>query len=114
MGMMRVLRRAPNPYHLKLEPPIMMNRKRLLDSKSSEESSENTDDDDSPDTEEEQSRLMNPWDAVEESQLEEQSAGRELYRRRAFRNWDDSNAAEEDYSDDDLGPVLTLPDPLDF
>lgn len=82
----------------------MLTRKRLLDSKSSEESSEATDDDDSPDTLEEYYDVQNYKDA-EDSQLG-------MYRRKAWRDFDDSNAAEEDYSDD-IEPVITLPDRRD-
>lgn len=83
----------------------MLTRKRLLDSKSSEESSEATDDDDSPDTVEENYNNQYYNDA-EDSQLG-------MYRRKAWRDFDDSNAAEEDYSDDSK-PVITLPDPFDI
>jgi len=107
MGMMRVLRRAPNPYNLKIEPPIMLTRKRLLDSKSSEESSEVTDDDDSPDTPEEEDNYDDYYD-----QYFQQSRDN-IYRRKAWRNPDDSNAAEEDYGND-VEPVETLPDPYDI
>lgn len=102
---MRVLKKPANPYNLKIEPPIMLTRKRLLDSKSSEESSEATDDDDSPDTVEENYNNQYYNDA-EDSQLG-------MYRRKAWRDFDDSNAAEEDYSDDPE-PVITLPDPFDI
>jgi hypothetical protein len=98
--MMRVLRKPTNPYNIKIEPPIMLTRKRLLDSKSSEESSENTDDDDSPDTIEE-------YDGQYYKDAEDSQLG--MYRRKAWRNFDDSNVAEEDYSDN-IEPVITLPD----
>lgn len=101
---MRVLRKPPNPYNLKIEPPIMLTRKKLLDSKSSEESSEATDDDDSPDTIEEYDGGQYYKDD-EDSQLG-------MYRRKAWRDFDDSNVAEEDYSNDNE-PVITLPDRRD-
>jgi hypothetical protein len=103
--MMRVLRKPANPYNLDIEPPIMLTRKKLLDSKSSEESSEATDDDDSPDTIEEYDGGQYYKQDVEDSQIG-------MYRRKAWRDLDDSNAAEEDYSND-IEPVITIPDRRD-
>ncbi|XP_059483303.1 uncharacterized protein LOC132201283 [Neocloeon triangulifer] len=97
MGMMRVLRRPNNPFHLTIEPPILLTRKRLLDSKSSEESSENTDDDDSPDT-------LEYSDYWEDLKGDFKDGNDDHY---------DSNNALEDFSSGE-DPVITLPDRQEF
>ncbi|KAF4517840.1 hypothetical protein B566_EDAN008782 [Ephemera danica] len=89
----RFLLEPANPYNLRIEPPILVSAKLLLDSKSSPESSEITTNDDSPPTIEENYSISQDWwqfyGPVEPV---------------------DSNAAEENFDDDSDGPVRTLPE----
>lgn len=90
----RFLREPENPFNLEIEPPIIMNFKRLLDDKSSEESSEITTEDDSEDTLEE---FYNYY------------GSRDYGSYRFGRMEVDSNNGEENFSDTS-GPVITLPE----